>query len=111
MMKIYELRHRILLLKRKITEEIDGTFKELWHEGDAVWAKIIPLNSQEIEREGWNNMHNCHPKYKVTIRYRRGHFARAKWDNVILAQLSAPMVDPYRKWITCFMYALGDHNG
>ena len=110
MTQIQELRHRILLLKRKIVEEKDGTFQELWHEGDCVWAKIIPLNSQEIDREGWNTIHPSHSKYKVIIRYRRGQFARVRWDDVTLALLAAPMIDPYKKWITCFMYVLGDHH-
>jgi head-tail adaptor len=110
MTHIFELRHRILLLRRKIIEEIDGTFQELWQEGDTVWAKIIPLNSQEVEREGWNNLRLSHPKYKVTIRFRRGHFTRVKWEDVTLALLAPPMIDPYRKWMTCLMYALGDHD-
>lgn len=109
-MKIQELRHRVILLKRRVIEEADGSFKEVWQEGDAVWAQIVPCMGREAFGEGWNNLNPAHTKYKVTLRYRKGWFRRIQWEDITLALLGSPLKDPHRQWITCLMYALGENN-
>jgi head-tail adaptor len=110
MTQIRELRNRVVLLRRRIVEEIDGSFKEYWEETDAVWAKIIPYLNKEVLGEGWNKISPTQAKYKITIRSRRRGFSRMKWDDLTLALLCPPVRDPYRQWITCFMYELGEDN-
>jgi head-tail adaptor len=110
MTRIQELRDRVVLLKRRVVEEEDGSFKEHWTEGDSVWAQIIPCVTRETLGEEWNTLTPSHAKYKVMMRFRHGRFMRIKWDEKILALLCPPLIDQRRKWMTCFMYAVGEDN-
>jgi head-tail adaptor len=111
MTQIQELRHRVVLLRRRIAEEADGSFQEFWEETDPVWAKITPCFSREILGEGWNKAAPPHARYKVTMRNRQGRFSRIQWDDKILALLCPPLKDPHQKWMTCFMYEIGEDIG
>lgn len=105
MTKIQELRHRVVLFKRQIKEEVDGSFTESWTSGDAVWAKIVPYAGREAQGEGWHAVtEGGQAKYKVTIRYRRAPFHRLQWEDAALALLCAPIIDERRQWVTCLMY-------
>lgn len=101
---------RIVLLKRRIIEETDGSFKEHWEEGGAVWAQILPCFGREALGEGWNNLSPTQAKYKVTLRYHKGHFSRIKWENTILAMLCPPTIDQRRRWMMCLMHEIGEAN-
>lgn len=110
MTRIQELCNRVVLLKRRIIEEEDGSFKELWQEGDSIWAQVVPCMGREAFGEEWNNLTPVQMKYKVTMRFRRGRFARIRWENITLALLCPPFIDQRRQWITCLMYALGESD-
>lgn len=110
MTQIYELSNRIVLLKRKIMEEEDGSFKEYWEESDQIWAQIIPLMGKEQMGEGWNHVNTFQSRYKVTIRNRMVRFSRLKWGEITLALLCPPIIDQQRKWLTCFSYDIGENH-
>jgi head-tail adaptor len=110
MTQIQNLSYRVVLLKRRIIEEDDGSFKEHWEESDSVWAQIIPYTNHEIKGEGWNSSQAFISKYKVIMRYREGRFSRLQWDDRTLALLCPPSLDQFRKWLTCFTYALGEND-
>lgn len=110
MTRIQELRSRVVLLKRHVIEEADGSFREAWQKMDMVWARVVPYVNREVFGEGWNNMNPVQAKYKVTIRCRRGQFARVKWGDVTLALLCPPLWDQRRQWMTCLMYAVGEDD-
>jgi len=118
MTRIQELRHRVALLRRRVVENEDGSFTEHWQEGDSVWASIVPCCVSKTSGEtgeGWNRLAPAALKYKVTIRFRWGRFDRVRvsfWEGEerTLAMLHAPAVDPWRQWITCLMYELGEEN-
>jgi head-tail adaptor len=106
MMRIQELRNRVVLLKRRIVEEQDGSFTESWEEGTPVWAKVVSCMDRETFGEEWNNMNPVQAKYKVTMRFRREQFARIKWEDRILALLCPPLIDQHRCWMVCLMYGV-----
>lgn len=108
MTRIQDLRHRVVLLKRRIVEEKDGTFTEIWEEGEAIWAKVIPYMGRELFGEEWNTLYPVRAKYKVTIRFRKERFARLQWGNITLASLCPPLIDQRCQWIAYMMYALED---
>lgn len=129
MIRIQELRHRVTLLKRRIREEADGSFKEIWQEGDSVWAQVLScrdmaggLTSGLIKGtfgEGWNNLTPVQMTYKVTMRFRsgfeRGRFKRInlsfqEGETITLALLGPPLIDQHRQWMTCLMYTLGEDD-
>lgn len=110
MTHIQELRNRIALLKRRIVEEQDGSFTELWEEGETVWAQVLPCMGREAFGEGWNTVAPIRAKYKVTLRFRKGRFARIKWENITLALLCPPLIDQRRQWMVCLMYTVGDED-
>jgi head-tail adaptor len=102
---IQDLRHRVVLLKRQIREEADGSFTESWTAGDAVWARILPCLGREMQGEGWNALTaEAQIKYKVTMRFRRNAFHRLQWEDTILALLCPPIIDGCRRWMTCLTY-------
>lgn len=103
-----DLRNRVVLLKRHIVEEKDGSFTELWQEGDAIWAEMIPYVGREVLGEEWNNLTLIPAKYKVKMRFRRGRFARIKWEGITLALLCPPLIDQRRQWMSCLMYVVGE---
>lgn len=105
-----DLRHRIVLLKRRVVEEGDGSFTEVWQEGDSVWAKIIPCVGQEVFNEGWHHLTLPAEKFKVTMRFRSSRFARIKWESRVLALLCPPLVDQRRQWMSCLMYGIGGQD-
>jgi len=111
MTKIQDLRDRVILLKRRIIEEVDGTFNEIWQDGDVVWAQVVPCMGRENYGEEWNNLAPIQAKYKVILRFRRGHFARVRWEGITLALLCPPIMDQRRQWLKCWMYALGEDHG
>ena len=108
MTKIQELRERVILLKRHVSEKTDGTFEEIWEDGDIVWAQVIAVMGRETYGEEWNNLIPIQSKYKVTLRFRRGRFARVRWEGMTLALLCPPITDQRRKWLTCWMYGVGE---
>ncbi|MBM3467891.1 MAG: hypothetical protein FJX71_00475 [Alphaproteobacteria bacterium] len=110
MTRIQELKDRIILLRRHIVEEKDGSFKENWQQINYVWAKIVCFIGQESYGENWNNVAPPQTKYKVTMRYHRMKFARIKWDEIILALLCPPLIDETRQWMTCLMYKVGEEG-
>jgi hypothetical protein len=118
MTRIEDLRHRVTLLKRRIMEEADGSFKEIWQEGDSVWAQVLAC--QDVARgltkgafgEGWNNLTPVRMTYKVTMRFHPGRFERIRLsfkeeETLTLALLSPPVMNPHRQWMMCLMYILG----
>jgi head-tail adaptor len=104
MTRIQELRNRVVLLKREVLEEEDGSFTEDWQERGALWAKIVPYGQREVFGEGWNNRNPGHGRYKVTMRFHRERFERLQWENITLALLCPPLIDPRRQWMSCFTY-------
>lgn len=118
MTRIHELRHRVTLLRRRVTEEEDGSFAEYWQEGDPVWARVVPCPVRETARgtgEGWNHFPAIPLKYKVTMRVHQGRFERVRvsfreGEDITLAMLCPPVVDPRRQWMSCIMYELGENN-
>jgi len=107
MTRIQELRNRVILLKRRIVEEIDGSFTEAWEEGNTTWAKVVPCMGREVVGEGWSTVMPLQAKYKVTMRFRRERFERLKWDDITLALLCAPLIHQPHSWMICLMYDLG----
>jgi head-tail adaptor len=102
---IPELRHRVALLHRQITEGEDGILSEVWHAGDTVWAKILPYVGREMQGEGWNNFaEEPQVKYKVTMRFRRSLFHRLQWEQKVLALRCPPIPDERQQWMTCLTY-------
>ena len=110
MTRIQELRSRVILLKRRIVEEADGSFTEIWEEGRSTWAKVVPHMGREAFGEGWNTATSPQTKYKVTMRFCWEQFARLKWNNITLALLCTPLIDQHHSWIVCLMYDLGDEK-
>ncbi|MBX9805601.1 MAG: head-tail adaptor protein [Alphaproteobacteria bacterium] len=110
MTHLNSLRSRIVLLRRRVVEEKDGSFTEKWEEGDAVWAQVLPCSVRDSIGEGWNNLNPSQGKYKVTLRFRLRRFSRVKWEGTTLSLLSPPLIDERRQWITCFMYDIGEEN-
>jgi head-tail adaptor len=108
--KLGDLRTRVVLLKRRVIEEENGAFTEVWQEGDSVWAEVISCVGREAFGEGWNNLASVQAKYKVTMRFRRGRFARIKWGDITLALLCAPLIDQRRQWMSCLMYVVGEND-
>lgn len=96
---IGNLRCKIILLKRKVKEQEDGGFEESWQEGDAVWAQVIALKQKDGgDHEDWNGQ-ILSTTYGVKIRYRKGPFARIKWEDKTLRLVSKPQADPQRRWL------------
>ena len=87
MTHIQDLRHRVVLLKRHVTEEQDGSFTERWGKGTSVWAKVLPCLGREAFGEEWNTVNPVQTKYKVTMRLCREKFTRLQWDDLTLALL------------------------
>ena len=112
MTTLQELRHRVVLLQRRIQEAADGSFTESWITGDAVWAKVVPYAGREIQGEGWNALtEEAQIKYKVTLRFRNARFHRLQWEETILALRCPPIIDGRRQWMTCLTYeAKGGKN-
>jgi len=108
MMRIQDLSNRVILLKRRIVEEQDGSFTELWEEGSLVWAKVVPSMGREAFGEEWNNANPVQSKYKVTLRLRRERFGRIKWEDMTLALLCPPLIDQRRCWMVCLMYEVNE---
>ena len=106
MKRIQDLRERVVLLKGRIIEQPDGSFKETWEEMDEVWAQVSGIGSREIFGEGWNVLTPIQSKYKVLLRHRKKQFTRLKWQNITLGLLCAPITDQRRQWMTCFMYGV-----
>jgi head-tail adaptor len=109
---IPELRHRVVLLQRQITEEVDGTFTEAWRAGDTVWAKILPYIGREMQGEGWNSRtEEAQVKYKVTMRFRHSLFHRLQWEDKVLALRCPPIPDERQQWMTCLTYEVRGGRG
>ncbi len=108
MLRIHALRNRVVLLKRRIAEEQDGSFTEVWEEGSSVWAKVVPCMGREAFGEEWNDANPVQTKYKVTMRFRREEFARIKWEGTTLALLGPPLIDQHRRWMVCLMYGVSE---
>ncbi|MCE3230912.1 MAG: Phage head-tail joining protein [Alphaproteobacteria bacterium] len=107
MTRIQELCNRVVLLKRRVREEEDGSFTEDWQDRGALWAKIVPYGQWEVFGEGWNNRNFGRGRYKVTMRFHREQFDRIQWEHITLALLCPPLIDPRRQWMSCFMYGIG----
>ena len=110
MTKIHQLRDRVVLIKRRVIEQANGSFKEFWQEGDSVWAQVIPWGGREVYGENWNNFTASALKFKMVLRFRRGRFVRVKWQNMTFALLCPPISDQRRQWMTCWMYVLGEDH-
>jgi head-tail adaptor len=110
MTRIQKLCNRVTLLKRRLVEEEDGSFKELWEEEGTLWAQVNPYMGREALGEGWNSFNPVPLKYKVTLRFRHGQFTRISWEGATLALLCPPLIDVRRRWLVCLTYALGENN-
>jgi head-tail adaptor len=104
MTRIQDLRNRVVLLKRHVTEEQDGSFTERWEKGTSVWAKVLPSLGREAFGEEWNTVNPAQTKFKVTMRLCREKFTRLQWDDLTLALLCPPLIDQNRRWMVCLMY-------
>lgn len=110
MTRIQELRNRVVLLKRRIKEEQDGSFTESWEKGTSVWAKVLPYMGREAFGEEWNTVNPVQAKYKVTMRFRREKFTRLQWENLTLTLLCPPIIDQQRCWMVCLMYEVSENG-
>ena len=68
-MKIGELRHRVTLQKKEITEDDLKQQTENWMDVAAVWAAIEPLIGREYFAA---QQVNAEVSARITIRYRKG---------------------------------------
>jgi SPP1 family predicted phage head-tail adaptor len=67
-MKIGELRQRVILQKKEITEDELKQQYETWMDTATVWASVEPLSGREYFAAG---QVNSEISVKVTIRYRK----------------------------------------
>lgn len=107
---IYDLRHRILLLKRHIIEQNDGSFIEKWQENTTRWAHIVPCLTQETSAAEWNSLKHTPAKYKIVMRFYPESFSRIQWNTTLLGLLGSPFMDPHRQWTTCMTYIIGEKD-
>lgn len=86
-MRIGELRHRVSIQKKRITEDELKQQTENWADIATVWASIEPLSGREYFSA---RQENSEVTTKITIRYRRDITAdmRVVFDGKILEVLS-----------------------
>lgn len=68
-MKIGELRHRVILQRKTVTEDELKQQTESWTDIATVWASIEPLSGREYFAA---KQVNSEISAKITIRYRKG---------------------------------------
>lgn len=68
-MKIGDLRHRVALQKKEITEDELKQQSETWTDIATVWAAVEPLSGREYFAAEQVNTENS---VKITIRYKKG---------------------------------------
>jgi SPP1 family predicted phage head-tail adaptor len=68
-MRIGELRHRVVLQKKEITEDELKQQSEVWTEITTIWAAIEPLSGREYFAA---KQVNAEISARITIRYRKG---------------------------------------
>lgn len=67
-MRIGELRHRVTLQRKEITEDALKQQSEVWTDIATVWARIEPLSGREYFAA---RQENAEVTAKITIRYRK----------------------------------------
>jgi SPP1 family predicted phage head-tail adaptor len=68
-MKIGELRHRVVLQQKTVTEDALKQQSETWVDVTTVWAAIEPLSGREYFAA---KQVNAEVSVRITIRYRKG---------------------------------------
>lgn len=100
-MKISDLKERITLLKRVITEDQSGDLIQKWTKGDTVWANITPIFSKKTqESEGWGES-LVPSRYKVILRKCQQTFQRIQWKEDLYSVVIASQADENQRWLTC----------
>jgi len=74
-MRIGELRHRVTLRKKEITEDALKQQSEVWTDIATVWARIEPLSGREYFAA---RQENADVSVKVVIRYLPGITAETR---------------------------------
>lgn len=107
--RIANLNERIVLQKRKVSEDENGEYQESWQDLMEVWAEITQLPSKEPE---WNSIKKSvdNSQFRVVMRKitnrnaLHAYWNRIRWRNRILYLVTRPSLDAKKAWVEFLVF-------